>query len=143
MWSIEGTGSAGVIELPSGRRVRGRRFAKLPADAPPPEFGVYLLGREPDPVSWDYAWVRWPDFWLPTDRLGCIEALRHALDRSAAERVEVACRGGRGRTGGALGILAILDGVDPSEAVRWVRARYDRRAIETPWQRRWLASIEP
>ena len=29
------------------------------------------------------------------------------------------------------------------DAVRWVRDRYHPRAVETPWQRRWLRSLGP
>jgi protein-tyrosine phosphatase len=53
-------------------------------------------------------------------------------------RVEVACAGGRGRTGTALACIAQLGGVPADEAVAWVRGRYDRRAVETPWQRRYV-----
>jgi protein-tyrosine phosphatase len=57
------------------------------------------------------------------------------------ERVEVACRGGVGRTGTALAALAVLDGLVPADAVHRVRADYHRRAVETPWQRRWLRRV--
>jgi protein-tyrosine phosphatase len=53
----------------------------------------------------------------------------------------VACGGGIGRTGTALAALAVLDGLTPREALRWVRAGYHRRAVETPWQRRWLETV--
>ena len=29
----------------------------------------------------------------------------------------------------------------PDQAVAWVRDHYHRRAIETPWQRRWLRNV--
>jgi protein-tyrosine phosphatase len=51
----------------------------------------------------------------------------------------VACAGGRGRTGTALACLAILDGVPNDRAVAYVRERYDRRAVKTPGQRRFVA----
>jgi len=66
------------------------------------------------------------------------QAYRHAL---RGDRVEVACAGGVGRTGTALAALAVLDGLSPADAVTWVRAGYHRRAIETPWQRRWLRRV--
>jgi len=56
--------------------------------------------------------------------------------------VEIACRGGRGRTGTALAALAILDGMPAREAVDWVRGTYHHRAVETPWQRRWLHKLD-
>jgi protein-tyrosine phosphatase len=82
--------------------------------------------------------VRWPDFRLPADPTDLRAALDDVLTRAAAERVDVACAGGRGRTGTALACLAILDGVAPTEAVAWVRQRYDARAVETPFQARFV-----
>ncbi|MGY0232850.1 protein phosphatase [Longispora urticae] len=161
----------GVLRLPSGRLVRGRGLRHpLPA-GPLPTFGVYLLGKPPPAFPWESAWIRWPDFRLPTDRVQAREVLAEAwrragsglagsgvdgtepagagvsgidlagpgvsgTDLAGAERVEVACGGGRGRTGTALACLAILDGVPPGEAVAFVREHYHRHAVETPWQRR-------
>ena len=58
--------------------------------------------------------------------------------RGRGLRVEVACGGGRGRTGTALACIAQLGGVEAAGATAWVRERYDRRAVETPWQRRYV-----
>lgn len=63
---------------------------------------------------------------------------REAWERAARERVEIACGGGRGRTGTALACLAVLDGVPAEDAVDFVRRNYDRHAVETPWQRRYV-----
>ena len=104
-----------------------------------PDFGLYLLGRQPQLPPWDARWIRWPDFRLPADRSDAHAALNQAWRRAAAERVEVTCSGGRGRTGTALACLAVLDGVPSDEAVAYVRRRYDPRAVETPWQRRYVA----
>lgn len=130
--------AAGVLRLPSGRLVRGRALRRPLPDGAVPELGVYLLGHAPPAVAWEARWVRWPDFRLPSDRAAAAEALREAWRRSAAERVEVACGGGAGRTGTALACIAVLDGVPADEAVAYVRARYARRAVETPWQRRYV-----
>ena len=131
--------AAGVLRLPSGRLVRGRGLRRpLPA-GPGPDFALYLLGREPPSVAWDSRWVRWPDLWLPSDRAAAADALREAWARAGAERVEVACAGGYGRTGTALACLAVLDGVPNREAVAYVRKHYAPRAVETPWQRRFVA----
>lgn len=132
------TGSPGVMRLPSGRLVLGRSLRGPLPDGPPPEFAVYLLGRPPGPVDWDSRWVRWPDFRLPTDRDDLHDALYEAWVRAGRQRVEIACSGGRGRTGTALACLAVLDGVPADEAVGFVREHYDRRAVETPWQRRFV-----
>ena len=67
------------------------------------------------------------------------DALREAWARAGAERVEIACAGGHGRTGTALACLAVLDGVPSREAVRYVRAHDAARAVETPGQRRFVA----
>ena len=89
-------------------------------------------------MGWDARWLRWPDFRLPIDQEDAREALREAWRRAEDERVEVACGGGRGRTGTALACIAVLDGVPPGEAVAFVREHYDARALETPWQRRYI-----
>ncbi|MFJ9890620.1 protein-tyrosine phosphatase family protein [Streptomyces sp. NPDC091287] len=130
-----------VLALPSGRLVRGRGLRKpLPA-GPEPDFAVYLLGRTPPPVAWESRWLRWPDFRLPADRATARELLHEVWDRSAGMRVEMACGGGMGRTGTALACLAVLDGVPADEAVAFVRDGYHPRAVETPWQRRYVRNF--
>ncbi|GGS57108.1 protein-tyrosine-phosphatase [Planobispora rosea] len=133
----------GVVRLPSGRLVRGRGLARPLPDGPEPEFALYLLGRPPEAVTWTARWVRWPDFRLPADRADAADALREAWRRAEAERVEVACAGGKGRTGTALACLAVLDGVPAAQAVRYVREHYDPRAVETPWQKRYVRRFPP
>ena len=119
--------------------MRGRGLHRPLPDEALPEFGLYLLGDRPAAMPWEARWVRWPDFRLPSDRDDAQDALREAWRRASMERVEVACSGGRGRTGTALACLAVLDGVPAREAVTFVRERYDARAVETPWQRRYVA----
>ena len=128
----------GVLVLPSGRRVRGRGL-RDPAPGPSPDLGLYLLPKPPAGIGWDARWVRWRDFSLPADPAALRTALGEARERAAAERVEIACRGGTGRTGTALACLAVLDGVPPDEAVDFVREHYRRRAVETPAQRAFVA----
>ena len=130
-------GERGVVLLPGGARVRGRRLGDATA---PADFAV-VLAEGPVP-AWPHRRVRWPDFWIPMDTSDAVDALKEAHRRAqAGERVEVACRGGVGRTGTALAALAVLDGLTPSAAVQWVRAGYHRRAVETPWQRWWLRHV--
>jgi len=107
-----------------------------------PEFGLYLLGRPPVPTLWDMRWLRWPDYGLPGDKVDAQDALHQAWRRAENERVEVACGGGRGRTGTALACLAVLDGVPAAKAVAFVRERYDPKAVETLWQRRYVARFD-
>lgn len=125
-----------MLELPSGRLVRGRGLSRSLPAGPHPQFGLHLLGKQPAVVPWPSRWVVWPDFWLPTDRDDAREALVEAWRHSTNERVEVTCGGGRGRTGTALACLAVPDGADPDAAVGFVRDGYHRGAVETPWQRR-------
>lgn len=131
--------STGVLRLPSGRLVRGRGLSRPLPDGPEPELALYLLGRQPPPVTWESQWLRWPDFGLPSDRPATVAALREALARAETQRVEIACAGGHGRTGTALACLAVLDGVPGGDAVAYVREHYSPRAVETPWQRRFVA----
>jgi len=128
------------IELPGGARVRGR---SLRTPGHPVDFTLALADR-PLP-RWPGATVRrvrWPDFWVPLDTADAVDALADTLRRArAGQRVEVACTGGRGRTGTALAALAIMDGVPRPEAVSWVRRRYHPKAVELPWQRWWLRRV--
>lgn len=131
-------GDPGVLRLPSGRLIRGRGLREPMPSGHPPTFGVYLLGEQPPEFGWPARWIRWPDFRLPVDPADAVEVLREAWQRAGTERVEVACHGGRGRTGTALACIAVLDGVPSTEAVAFVREHYHRRAVETPWQRRFV-----
>jgi hypothetical protein len=129
-----------VLSLPSGRLIRGRGLRRpLPADGGTvPTYAVHLLGKRPPPVPWEAHWLRWPDFRLPADSAEARAVLTEAWRRAAGERVEIACGGGRGRTGTALACVAVLDGVPPGDAVAYVRRHYDRHAVETPWQRAYV-----
>lgn len=130
---------AGVLRLPSGRLVRGRGLRKPLPSGLTPTFAVYLLGKTPPEFEWESRWLRWPDFRLPRDREHAREVLLEAWERARTERVEIACGGGRGRTGTALACLAIIDGVPADQAVAYVRRHYDSHAVETPWQKRYVA----
>ncbi|QDY08604.1 protein phosphatase [Micromonospora sp. HM134] len=134
---MDWSSSVGVVTLPSGATVRGRRVAD---PVSPADFAL-ILAPGPTP-AWAHRRIRWPDFWVPTDRADALDAFREALRRAhAGDRVEAACRGGIGRTGTTLAALAILDGVPARDAVRWVRERYHPKAVETPWQRAWLRRL--
>jgi hypothetical protein len=130
----------GAIELPDGTWVRGRSVRRPPTAGPEPTLGLYL-GVDYHP-PWQHQHIRWPDFWLPTDPEHALELLR-AAHRHARDggRLEIGCRGGQGRTGTAIAALAVLVGVPPDHAVAWVRRHYAPRAVETPWQRRWVRRL--
>ncbi|MGH3547496.1 MAG: protein-tyrosine phosphatase family protein [Pseudonocardiaceae bacterium] len=134
--------ASGVLRLPSGRLVRGRGLRRALPAGPLPQFALYLQGKPPAPVAWESRWLRWPDFWLPGDPVEAGHALADLWQRAASQRVEIACTGGVGRTGTALACLAILDGVVAAEAVDYVREHYNSRAVETPWQRRFVRRFQ-
>jgi protein-tyrosine phosphatase len=132
-----------LIRLPDGSRVRGRGL-RTPAGTAP-DFGLYLgserLRRRHEPaLTWPHAWIEWPDFLLPRDRDHAVRQIRALHGRAQDGRlVEVACGGGVGRTGTVIACLAVLAGLPPADAVAWTRSAYHRRAVETPWQRAWVA----
>lgn len=107
-------------------------------DGESPEFGLYLLAKPPPATPWPSRWLRWPEFRLPTAEDEASAAFTEVFERCTTERVEVACNGGRGRTGTALACLSVMAGTPPDEAVAFVRAHYDTRAVEAPWQRRYV-----
>jgi protein-tyrosine phosphatase len=134
----------GAIQLPDGCRVRGRGLRGPTPPGPAPDFGLYLGSsrlrrRYEDDVRWPCSWIEWPDFGVPRDPTQAVLRIRELHDHARAGRaVEVACGGGVGRTGTVIACLAVLAGVAPADAVAWTRANYHRRAVETPWQRRWV-----
>ncbi len=138
--AVPGPGAWQGLELPNGVVVRGRGRRQALPPGPPPTFGLWL-GRDPGGhrPGWPLEWVDWPDFGLPRDEAAADAAVRRAYALAAdGERVEVTCGGGTGRTGTVLACFAVLAGVPAADAVGWVRAHYRRRAVETPWQRRWV-----
>jgi hypothetical protein len=134
-------GAAGVLRLPSGRLIRGRGLRRPLPGGPAPEFAVYLLGTSPPAVAWEQQWLHWPDLWLPANERDALITLQEAWRRSESERVEIACWGGHGRTGTALAIIAVMDGVPPGQALSFVREHYSQRAVETPWQRWYVGRV--
>lgn len=126
--------------MPSGGLVRGRALRRPVPPGQRATFTLTLAQRHPTPGDDVGAgeWIRWPDFWVPLDSSGAWRTLRATHARLGTDRVEVACGGGVGRTGTALAALAMFDGLSADEAITYVRQRYHPRAVETPWQRRWL-----
>lgn len=110
--------------------------------AEPADFSLYLLGFPPQRAAGRIEWICWPDFGLPLRPRNARVLIVMVYARSARERVEVCCGGGVGRTGTVLTALAMLDGLPFDQALAHVRANYHPRAVETPWQRRYLRSLE-
>lgn len=134
----------GAIRLPDGAWIRGRGLRRPVPDGPTPDFGLYLGSRRlrrrhEDRLTWPSRWIDWPDFLLPRDSDDAVRQIRGLHERAhAGEAVEVACGGGVGRTGTVIACLAVLSGLSPSDAVAWTREHHHPRAVETPWQRRWI-----
>jgi protein-tyrosine phosphatase len=134
-----------AIQIPDGAWVRGRGLRNPTPIGPVPDFALYLgssrlLRRHQTVLLWPYEWIRWPDFLLPLDRHATARSITHLHDLArSGHRVEVACNGGIGRTGTVMACLATLTGLSPHEAIKWAREHYHHRAVETPWQRRWVA----
>lgn len=133
--------SHGVVEFPSGRRVRGRSWRK--ATEEPADLCVILttgVGSRfghPGVVTsaTETILIDWPDLRLPRRPAQAHEVLREAWERAENEKVEIVCAGGVGRTGTALAIIGVLDGMDPHAAIDFVKTNYDPHAVETPAQR--------
>ncbi|MBW8737289.1 MAG: protein phosphatase [Streptomyces turgidiscabies] len=130
-----------VIQLPSGRLIRGRGLRYDLPEGQTPTLAVHLTDHQPPDPAWESLWVPWRDFWLPADPVDAMRKLRLAYERAASERVEVCCGGGVGRTGTALSAMCVFEGMDPKEAVTWVRRNYHSRAVEVPWQRRFIHQV--
>jgi hypothetical protein len=133
-WEIGANRSAGVVVLPGGVRVRGRSLRRPLPPGPHPTYGLSLTGWPPPRTPWENTWVGWPDFGLPARWQSAAAALVNAYDACGTQRVEVACGGGRGRTGTGLACLAVCAGLSPTSAVEYVRASDHPHAVETPWQ---------
>lgn len=123
------------VRLPDGVVVVGAAFDPAAAyeRERPPAQGLYL-----DPVwspPWPHLHLDWPDMELPADPDALLAALADLRSAGAAGAVvEIGCLGGHGRTGTAIAALAVMAGVEPHEAVRWVRVNYCVQAVETEEQ---------
>lgn len=142
-WELE----AGVVQLPSGRRIRGRSWHESVSEyadvtailttATPEEFAqrqAVGLGRE-------LIYISWPDYRLPRRPLQARQQLMQLLERAREERVEITCGGGVGRTGTALAMMAIMDGMEPQAAIDFVQREYSPEAVKSHAQRGFLMAM--
>ncbi len=125
------------VEMPDGTIVRASALSARMANDPDRDFGLYL-----DPAwmpDWPATTIDWPDFGTPTSSEQAMQAIIETFNLArAGSRVEVGCLGGRGRTGTVLACFAVLCGLEPEQAVDFVRSGYDPSAIETVEQERWV-----
>ncbi len=125
------------ICFPSGVVVRAAGLADRDKNADWREFGLYMDSRW-DP-NWPSRMIEWPDFGVPTRDVDAARSIEEAYGAALTGcHVEVGCAGGLGRTGTVLACMAVLSGVNADEAVSWVRANYDSRAVETVDQEYWV-----
>jgi hypothetical protein len=125
------------LRLPGGGRIRASASYHRTDDDPERAWGLYLCPHwEP---TWPSRTVDWENMGLPVDFDDAVEAINEAyVIIGEGALVEVGCQGGIGRTGTVIACWALLDGVDPTDAVAWVRTNYLVRAVETPVQEWWV-----
>lgn len=128
------------VIFPGGTVVDAVALSERREDDPGRDFGLYLDRRWMP--TWDSVIVDWPDFGTPIQPEVARRRIRSAFRRAKlGQVVQVGCLGGLGRTGTVLGCMAALAGVDPANAVGWVRAHYDKNAIETPDQEQFVTDF--
>jgi hypothetical protein len=137
------SGTSRVVRFPDGTEVTASPLRARREENPDRDFGLYMDARWAP--TWEAELIDWPDFGLPSSPEHAAQQIRAAFQRAqAGECVEIGCDGGFGRTGTVLACMAILAGVPADDAVAWVRANDDPRAVETPDQEawvRWFASL--
>ena len=125
------------LTLPGGGRVRASASYHRDENVPERAWGLYM-----DPywaATWPSRFVPWHNLGVPHDFDEAVEAIYEAHKiLTDGGLVEVGCQGGIGRTGVVIACFAIIDGVEPTLAVGWVRERYLVKAVETPIQEWWV-----
>jgi len=125
------------VAFPDGTNIDASPLCARQEQDPLRDFGLYMDERWAP--TWEADLIDWPDFGLPAKPETAAAQIVAAFERArAGERVEIGCAGGLGRTGTVLACMAVLSGVPPETAVRWVRAHYDPNAVETADQEGWV-----
>lgn len=137
----------GVVEFPSGRRIRGRSWGESVCEyadvtavlttATAQEFAE----RNAPGIAHDVVYISWPDYRIPRRPQQAKDQLRQLFDRAAHERVEITCGGGVGRTGTALAMLAMMDGLAPAQAIEYVQNAYNPDSVSSHAQRGFLMAM--
>ena len=102
-----------------------------------PDWGLYLdTIWKPNSMC---GYIEWPDFDIPRDWKVAAKMIVDTYRKACAGYwVEVSCIGGHGRTGTVLACMAVLSGLEPDEAIEFVRTNYCSKAIETNEQKWWV-----
>lgn len=139
--------SEGVVDFPSGRKIRGRSWKER--DVEPADLTVLLttvvpnqVGSMQSPLEGDLIVIDWPDDRTPRRPAQARADLRTAWERAATEKVEIVCNHGISRTGTALATIAVFDGMEPREAMEWVRETYHPEAVGTHALRGFVLELE-
>ena len=125
------------VMLPDGTLIRASSIFERNEHDPERSFGLYMDERWSP--TWPSDMIAWVDFGLPTysEEQHCRSGPPSCVPKGG-ECVEIGCLGGRGRTGTVLACMAVLAGVEPGDAVPWVRRTYQPGAVETADQEAWV-----
>ncbi|QJC22366.1 protein-tyrosine phosphatase family protein [Arcanobacterium buesumense] len=137
----------GVITLPSGRRIRGRSWrvaVEEQADisivlttSVGNRFGASTVRSH----AGQTITIDWPDYRLPRRPAQALQTLREAWNDAVDRKIEITCAGGVGRTGTALAILAVFDGMDPHDAIDFIQREYNPESVASPAQRAFVMDL--
>ena len=96
-----------------------------------------------DLLRWPHTLISWEDFAdAPPDKVHLFQELSNAFEKARlGDWVEVSCEAGCGRTGTVLACMAVISGVDPAQAVSWIRRNYDSCAVETAEQEKLISEF--
>jgi hypothetical protein len=133
--ALLGWTNEGALSRWNGRH--GPRLRERKEQDPYRDYGLYLdTGWRP---TWPATVVDWKDFGLPSTYETAAQQIQDGFRQAQdGQQVEVGCKGGYGRTGTVLACMAILAGVPPGDAAKWVRANYRAGAVETRDQEWWI-----
>ncbi|MDY5585322.1 MAG: protein-tyrosine phosphatase family protein [Arcanobacterium sp.] len=139
----------GVVEFPSGRRIRARSWKTDVAQVADLSIvlttvaGKNFAAEHGYPGKNETIIIDWPDERLPRRTVQATRILRDVWERSEKELVEITCRGGVGRTGSALAIIATFEGMNALEAIDFVRKNYNENSVKSHAQRGFLLDFNP